>query len=409
MTIARFRASGLSLVELMVAMTIGLVLMLGLLRVFAASREAARMAEGLSRVQENGRFALDFLQRDLRMVGHLGCVNDQAHLLQAKSKKAAVPSTLPIPETDVSGGAGTYPQFDAAIGIKGFEAAGTAPGDAIAISAERPAAKWVGVGAVPAYIRNLNPAPVPGSDIVALRYFSPTAVPVHAIVGNGTEDRTIVVDKARWDSAMATDGYAADNLSVVGIGDCAQIATFQLTAAPNGAGRIRVAGGVGLNGALGASFPFQLGQSMLYRLESEVFYVGWPEGRDQPSLYRARFTAAPGSNLVTQIGGTGSEELVEGVENMQLLYGVDLVADTSKAPSGFISEQMTASGIGSNHLWSRVGLVQVALLSRSNERASSEQLENRTLLGMRMTPPADGRYRAVYESTIALRNRLFGN
>ena len=31
------------------------------------------------------------------------------------------------------------------------------------------------------------------------------------------------------------------------------------------------------------------------------------------------------------------------------------------------------------------------------------------LLGEAQAPPADGRYRAVYESTIALRNRLYGN
>ena len=57
-----------------------------------------------------------------------------------------------------------------------------------------------------------------------------------------------------------------------------------------------------------------------------------------------------------------------------------------------------------------VNMVQVALLGRSVERAASPaQPENRTMLGMGLTLPEDGYYRSVYESTIALRNRLFGD
>ncbi|KAG1390382.1 hypothetical protein G6F59_015225 [Rhizopus arrhizus] len=76
----RAAMAGLSLVELMVALVISLVLMLGVVQVFIASQTAARLSEGASRVQENARFALDFLERDIRMAGHMGCVNDQAHV-----------------------------------------------------------------------------------------------------------------------------------------------------------------------------------------------------------------------------------------------------------------------------------------------------------------------------------------
>ena len=48
----------------------------------AASRTASRLAEGNARAQENGRFAQEFLQRDIRMAGHFGCVNDQAHFVR---------------------------------------------------------------------------------------------------------------------------------------------------------------------------------------------------------------------------------------------------------------------------------------------------------------------------------------
>ncbi len=56
---SRQTMSGLSLIELMIALTIGLIIMLGVVQVFAASRTAYQLSEGLARVQENSRFAMD--------------------------------------------------------------------------------------------------------------------------------------------------------------------------------------------------------------------------------------------------------------------------------------------------------------------------------------------------------------
>jgi type IV pilus assembly protein PilW len=72
--------AGLSLIEIMIALAIGSLLILGLVQVFAASRTAYQLSEGMARTQENARFAMDYLQRDIRMAGHYGCVNDQSHL-----------------------------------------------------------------------------------------------------------------------------------------------------------------------------------------------------------------------------------------------------------------------------------------------------------------------------------------
>ncbi len=51
----RAAMAGLSLVELMIALVISLVLMLGVIQVFIASQTASRLSEGASRVQENAR------------------------------------------------------------------------------------------------------------------------------------------------------------------------------------------------------------------------------------------------------------------------------------------------------------------------------------------------------------------
>lgn len=67
--------AGLSLIELMIGMTLGLVVLGAVLYVFAGNRASYRHQESLSLVQESGRFALEILSRDIRMAGYAGCGN----------------------------------------------------------------------------------------------------------------------------------------------------------------------------------------------------------------------------------------------------------------------------------------------------------------------------------------------
>ena len=76
------RQSGVSLIEVMIALVISGLLALGLVQIFGASKTTSDMTEGLSRVQENGRFATQFLQRQLRMVGYMGCGSDAERSIQ---------------------------------------------------------------------------------------------------------------------------------------------------------------------------------------------------------------------------------------------------------------------------------------------------------------------------------------
>jgi len=66
----RHSQHGLSLVELMVALVLGMVLIAGFLQIFMSVRSTYATNEGASRVQENGRFALDYLARHARMAGY---------------------------------------------------------------------------------------------------------------------------------------------------------------------------------------------------------------------------------------------------------------------------------------------------------------------------------------------------
>ncbi len=72
-TASRPRAqAGLTLIELMVAMVLGLVLMGVAMNVFLSTRETHRLVNNLARVQENGRFALEQVSQIVRMTGYQG-------------------------------------------------------------------------------------------------------------------------------------------------------------------------------------------------------------------------------------------------------------------------------------------------------------------------------------------------
>ncbi|MBF0453997.1 MAG: PilW family protein [Magnetococcales bacterium] len=61
---------GFSLVELMIAMTVGLLILGGTIRVFQNQRINYQLQQGLEQVQESGRFLEDFIGADLRMAGY---------------------------------------------------------------------------------------------------------------------------------------------------------------------------------------------------------------------------------------------------------------------------------------------------------------------------------------------------
>ena len=63
---------GFTIVEIMVAMTISLILLLGVIQIFMASQTSYEMQSGVSRLQENARFTLDIMARTLGMAGAQG-------------------------------------------------------------------------------------------------------------------------------------------------------------------------------------------------------------------------------------------------------------------------------------------------------------------------------------------------
>ncbi|MHB0807437.1 PilW family protein [Stutzerimonas nitrititolerans] len=68
--------AGLSIVELLVALVISMLLMTGVVQVFLASKQTYASNEAASRLQENGRFALEFIAQSARHAGYVEAVNN---------------------------------------------------------------------------------------------------------------------------------------------------------------------------------------------------------------------------------------------------------------------------------------------------------------------------------------------
>ena len=71
------KQSGFTLIELMIVLTLSLFLMLAVIQIFSANSQNFRFSIAFSRMQENGRLALDELARDIRMAGFFGCASRQ--------------------------------------------------------------------------------------------------------------------------------------------------------------------------------------------------------------------------------------------------------------------------------------------------------------------------------------------
>jgi len=69
------RQRGVTLIELMVALVIGSFLIIGAVQVYVQSRSAYIVNENIARVQENGEFAFDIMEPDLRMASYWGLLS----------------------------------------------------------------------------------------------------------------------------------------------------------------------------------------------------------------------------------------------------------------------------------------------------------------------------------------------
>ncbi|WP_116800303.1 PilW family protein [Pseudomonas syringae] len=66
---------GFGLVEIMVALVLGLVVSLGIVQIFTAARGTYQSQNAAARMQEDARFLLSKLMQEIRMTGMYGCLS----------------------------------------------------------------------------------------------------------------------------------------------------------------------------------------------------------------------------------------------------------------------------------------------------------------------------------------------
>ena len=91
--------------------------------------------------------------------------------------------------------------------------------------------------------------------------------------------------------------------------------------------------------------------------------------------------------------------IAEGIENIQILYGIDV----DESPNKDVERYVNASAV--NGLWDNVISIQVAVLARSLKAVKDKAEQQKfTLLDYEHTTPTDRYQRAVFSTTISLRN-----
>ena len=71
------KQSGLTLIELLIAMFLGTLLILGATSMFIANKRVYKEVDFQGRLAENARFGMEMMIRDLRMAGFRGCAVNQ--------------------------------------------------------------------------------------------------------------------------------------------------------------------------------------------------------------------------------------------------------------------------------------------------------------------------------------------
>ncbi|MGI2257744.1 PilW family protein [Shewanella sp. GXUN23E] len=313
---AKHTQQGLSLVELMVAMVIGLFLTLGVFTMFSMSSGNVRTTSQFNQLQENGRIALALMEPDLSQLGFFG-------------------------------------------DITGTE---LIPGGNTQVIAAVPADDCVGGG--------VNNATLPNTTAAHFRrlwgYQQGGADSLDCL--NGVLAGTDVIQIKRLLGPDVTAPYDVNRYYIGTTANEAVIFTGN-QAAPT------------------------LDNGRFWEYQHHVYYLR-NDSNDIPVLHRKTLTSG---------GMNNDEPLVEGIENMQILYGFD--NDGDDTADTFMPSQNVTNLMWDNELFQRLVALRVFLLVRSIEADASYVNKSVYQLGdLTLGPFEDNFRRKVVASTIVLEN-----
>jgi type IV pilus assembly protein PilW len=374
---------GFSLIELMVAMALGLLLVIAIGYVYLSSKTAFTRQQQLSSMQQNVRVAFEYLTSDVRVVGHMGCAT-------GKTAVNSLSTTPPHIDTNYL------------LGIEGYEYTNATAGT-YTLSSDNPAnsttaSSWAtnvatnGVNTIPISTiagSGTTDGLTPGSDVLVIRTVN--GEPARLTADATPPATTLSIEnkssgKCSDDTTNKVSGLCRNSHAL--IASCAAAQVFSVSGSPVGSA-------VTMSGALAGTNVYAHGVAQVFPMQTIVYYVKRPPGGLSTSLYRRIFDGHHAGGL--------EQELIEGVESLQIRYG----RDTSTPPDQAIDDYVTAQNVGD---WSTVIAVRVSLLMRSTAAVSPDIAvpASAPVNGVTVTFPSNGtKYdRRVFTTTIAVRNKI---
>lgn len=338
---------GFTLVELMIAMLLGVFLTGGIIQIFLGSRQTYRMQENLSRLQENGRFAMGFITRDNRTIGFQGCA----------SRSIASGTIIPSNITDAKN-----PNPNPAFVML--------PGG---ITGNNNAANNWSASAC-----GTTNTCVTGTDAITYQFNTSCG---GYLTGNlATNNANIQIPAANTCSINAYDTLM--------VSDCSAADIFIATSASSGSGTQTIAHANNQNTDNNLSKLYGSDAEVLVFRSYSFFIRNNASG--EPTLWRL--------DNAKSVSGTNPVELIENVENMQIVYGEDTNAPADNIANYYVSANTVVN-------WANVVSIRISLVIRSMTDNLAAQPLAYAYNGATITP-TDRRLRQVFTSTIALRNRL---
>ncbi len=345
---------GFSLVEIMVALTVSLILMAGVGQLYVSSKQSYRFSESLSRLQENGRYAIEAMTKELRMIGYQGCADSR------NIESNIIADTPPI--------VGTF--LDST--IRAFEV--TSSGWSPAINGDLQSTTS---------IENLA---ADNSDVAVVQRASADSL---SLTGN------MAAANANIQIANNALGFASGDIIV--ISDCESADIFRATNVSASASTVTIAHADTNNSSASLSKPYGTDARVMNFISNAYYVADTGRTNTQGNPVFALFRR--------DIGGTITE-LVEGVENMQLEFGEDLGGGNMRyVPANNATLDLA-----------QVTAIRISLLVSSIERTMEEDdTRTYTLINLNVAPegtvsaaavyPNDRRLRRTFSSTIKIRNR----
>lgn len=376
---------GVTLIELMISLTIGLIIIAAIGYVFLGSKQSFRTQDVLSRMQEGARTAFQIMEKDIRMTGFRGCpINSAAGgdinvLVKAGEWDKNLINQPLIGYEKPS--ATAWSAFPAGVtGVVG----NVLRGDALSVLHADNSQEYI----VSSHTPTSSP---PQMTLTADHNIKEGQILVAA---KPDCSRTAVFQNTK-DCTLNSDGDCGHSLIQHNINPASPC-----TASGNsrkGLGSPIASCQDGTPDTFGAG-------SRLFRLSATTYYIR-TNGSSEPSLYRQVLTTNSGAPDNT------AEELIEGVQDMQLSYAVDTNTD------GAIDVYQTADAVTTANNWPKVLGIRVSLLmvSRQDEQGITSSAQQYAIdmngdgdvsdAGETVTP-TDRLFRKVFTTTIAIKNRL---